>query len=75
MTSHLPTETGLENATTLYLKQTTSPTGYDADTAVHSVVITKTVKTDLDEESNTYVTTIIVCVIAIDAVERDRYHE
>ena len=57
LASCLPTITGVDNATVLYLKQIEAPAGYDVDTEMHPVVITKTIRTDLDEESNTYVTT------------------
>ena len=53
----LPVATGVENATTLYLKQETVPTEYDIDPELHSVVITKDEETTyLDTEINTYIT-------------------
>ena len=53
----LPAATGVENATTLYLKQETAPTDYDMDPELHSVVITKEAETTyLDTENNMYIT-------------------
>ena len=80
LASCLPTITGVDNATVLYLKQIEAPAGYDVDTEMHTVVITKTIRTDLDEESNTYVTTIAYGITidgktAIDIVNTKRTKE
>ena len=62
----LPAATGVENATTLYLKQETAPTDYDMDPELHSVVITKEAETTyLDTENNMYITKTVYG-IAID---------
>ena len=54
MAEHLPANDG--DSVTLYLKETATKEGYDLDDHAYPVVITKTVETYLDEETNTYIT-------------------
>lgn len=53
--NYLPTETGTDNASILYLRETEAPTDYDTDTTIHTVIITNTETNYLDVEKNAYI--------------------
>ena len=55
LASYLPTENG--GSTTLYLKETKAPAGYEMDTKSHPVTITTAIATAYNEQKDAYVTT------------------